>query len=200
MDSDRSSLQIHRCSLPELIVQATETMAPMAEAACVLVEIVPPAHGVNIVFNGDPDRILQLLCNLLSNAIKFSPAGASIRLFSNIMGNDFVLRVEDGGRGIPAEKLETIFDRFQQVEPSDARQKGGTGLGLAICRSIAVQHGGAIWAERNDALVNDRPGTTFTVRIPRLIAASEVMPLPLDPQGAILVVDDDASVRQVVAE
>jgi signal transduction histidine kinase/CheY-like chemotaxis protein len=199
MDSDRSSLQIHRCSLPELIVQATETMAPMAEAACVLVEIVPPARGVNIVFNGDPDRILQLLCNLLSNAIKFSPAGASIRLFSNIIGNDFVLRVEDGGRGIPAEKLETIFDRFQQVEPSDARQKGGTGLGLAICRSIAVQHGGTIWAERNDAQAPGRAGSTFALQLPRITSADDV-PLPVQTPGAILVCDDDAAIRHIVAE
>jgi signal transduction histidine kinase/CheY-like chemotaxis protein len=199
MDSDQSSLQIHRCLLAELIVQATETMAPMAEAACVLVEIVPPARGANIVFNGDPDRILQLLCNLLSNAIKFSPAGASIRLFSSIIGNDFLLRVEDGGRGIPVEKLETIFDRFQQVEPSDSRQKGGTGLGLAICRSIAVQHGGTIWAERNDAKAPNRAGSTFALQLPRITTADDV-PLPIQAPGAILVCDDDAAIRHVVAE
>ena len=58
-----------------------------------------------------------------------------------------LLSVIDQGRGIPADKLETIFDRFQQVDASDSRQKGGTGLGLAICRSIVQQHGGRIWAE-----------------------------------------------------
>ena len=56
-------------------------------------------------------------------------------------------RVIDRGRGIPPENLETIFDRFQQVDASDSRDRGGTGLGLAICRSIVQQHGGQIWAE-----------------------------------------------------
>ena len=198
MDSDRSSMQIHRCSLRELIVQATETMVPMAEAAGVRVEIVPEFHGQPIIFNGDPDRILQLLCNLLSNAIKFSPPGTSIRLHSSTINDDFVLRVEDSGRGIPAEKLETIFDRFQQVEDSDSRQKGGTGLGLAICRSIAVQHGGTIWAERNDDTIPNRPGSTFVLQLPRVTAVEDPSPAPT--AGAILVCDDDAGIRHIVAE
>jgi signal transduction histidine kinase len=55
--------------------------------------------------------------------------------------------VKDQGRGIPADQVEKIFGRFQQVDASDSRQKGGTGLGLAICRNIVQQHGGKIWAE-----------------------------------------------------
>src|SRR3978361_1057332 len=89
MDSDRSSMQIHRCSLRELIVQASETMVPMADAAAVHVQTVPEPNPQNITFEGDPDRILQLLCNLLSNAIKFSPPAASIRLLSSTINNDF---------------------------------------------------------------------------------------------------------------
>ncbi|NJL42343.1 MAG: hypothetical protein HC935_00850, partial [Pseudanabaena sp. SU_2_4] len=58
-----------------------------------------------------------------------------------------LVTVQDYGRGIPSDKLDSIFERFQQVDASDSRQKGGTGLGLAICRSIVQQHGGRIWAE-----------------------------------------------------
>ncbi len=167
MESDHSSLQLQRCSLPELIVQAVETITPMADAAEVYVEVFP-SRGETILFNGDPDRILQLLCNLLSNAVKFSPPGATIRVLTKVIADDFVLRIEDRGRGIPVEQLESVFDRFQQVEDADSKAKGGTGLGLAICRGIAVQHGGAIWAERNDSETPGRLGSSFNLQLPRL--------------------------------
>ncbi len=201
MDSEPGSLQIHRCSLPELLVQAVETMTPMAEAAGVSVEIIPETNGELISFDGDPDRVLQLLCNLLSNAIKFSPPGAPIRALTSTTPTDFVLRMEDAGRGIPADQLETVFNRFQQVDPGDSRQKGGTGLGLAICRSIATQHNGTIWAERNDSATPDRPGSTFVLQMPR-IAIVESLPMApaIKPSGTILVCDDDAGVRHILAE
>lgn len=96
----------------------------------------------------DPDRILQTLTNLLSNAIKFSPRGSTITLKARLLNPDEArLEVHDNGRGIPEDKLDSIFERFQQVDASDSRAMGGTGLGLAICRSIIAQHGGRIWAE-----------------------------------------------------
>ena len=76
------------------------------------------------------------------------------------------MRVLDRGRGIPSEKLASIFDRFEQVEPADAREKGGTGLGLAICRSIIEQHSGAIWAESN-AEHQRGPGASLFFTLPR---------------------------------
>ena len=200
MDSGRAPLHLRRCYLNEIVQQAADTMRSMAEGSEIKFDLVQDPNAEAISFDGDPDRMQQVLVNLLSNAIKFSPRGSTIRAVGGYDGDNLILRIEDAGRGVPADKLETIFDRFQQVEASDARQKGGTGLGLAICRSILAQHGGAIWAERNDNNGSSRAGTTFILRIPRLVAASEVTPLPLDPQGAILVVDDDAGVRQIVAE
>ncbi|MBW4494925.1 MAG: PAS domain S-box protein [Oscillatoria princeps RMCB-10] len=74
---------------------------------------------------------------------------------------ELLIAVADQGRGIPAEKLDTIFERFQQVDSSDSRAFGGTGLGLAICRSIVHQHGGRIWAESTLG-----QGSTFCFTLP----------------------------------
>ena len=112
---------------------------------------------------GDPDRILQALANLISNATKYSPAGGVINLRAkNIDENEAQFEVHDQGRGIPHDKLETIFGRFQQVDASDSRTMGGTGLGLAICRSIIAQHGGRIWATSPPG-----EGATFHFTLPR---------------------------------
>ena len=111
----------------------------------------------------DPDRIVQLLVNLLSNAIKFSAPESTVTVRVEDLGDRVLFEVKDRGRGIPADKLETIFGRFQQVDASDSRQKGGTGLGLAICRSIVQQHGGRIWAE---SVVSEGSSFYFTVPAP----------------------------------
>ncbi|WP_263352341.1 PAS domain S-box protein [Acidicapsa acidisoli] len=106
----------------------------------------------------DQDRILQVLAELVSNAIKFSPPQTIIKLTAQALkrnlerksesGLDEVcIIIEDQGRGIPQDKLDMIFERFQQGDASDSRALGGTGLGLAICRRIVQQHGGRIWAE-----------------------------------------------------
>ncbi len=101
-----------------------------------------------ITVNVDLERILQVLAELVSNAIKFSPPQTIIKLGAQPSGDQEVcIIVEDQGRGIPQEKLDMIFERFQQGDASDSRALGGTGLGLAICRRIIQQHGGRIWAE-----------------------------------------------------
>jgi signal transduction histidine kinase len=74
---------------------------------------------------------------------------------------NILFQVRDQGRGIPPEKLESIFGRFQQVDASDSRQKGGTGLGLSICKSIVEQHGGHIWVE---SVLGE--GSTFYFTLP----------------------------------
>ncbi|NER31148.1 MAG: ATP-binding protein, partial [Symploca sp. SIO1C4] len=110
----------------------------------------------------DPDKVVQILTNLLSNGIKFSPPQSKVWLAVEAKGKEVLFTVKDQGRGIPAEKLESVFERFQQVDVSDSRSKGGTGLGLAICRKIVQEHGGCIWVESELA-----QGSTFYFTLPR---------------------------------
>ena len=111
----------------------------------------------------DRDRTEQTLINLLDNAVKFSPpelhGDAST---PRRWGRSSSSWSRDSGRGIPPDKLTSIFRRFEQVDSSDARDRGGTGLGLAISRSIIERLSGRIWAENNP----DR-GATFKFTLPR---------------------------------
>jgi len=136
--------------------------------------------------------IVQTLTNLLSNAIKFSPAEATVWVSITRQGEEAVVTVRDQGRGIPADKGESVFERFQQVDASDARKKGGTGLGLTICRSIVQQHGGRIWLE-------SRPGegSAFSFTVP-LWQEAESAPMIPNGRPLVLACDDDPSVLEVV--
>jgi signal transduction histidine kinase len=114
--------------------------------------------GVNIETglpkaSADPERTRQVLNNLLSNAIKFTPENGSITVEAsyNRKDNTIEVAVQDTGIGIPEDKLESVFNKFEQVK--DARQQvttaKGTGLGLAIIRGILEQQGGKIWVTSN---------------------------------------------------
>ncbi|MBM3762684.1 MAG: HAMP domain-containing protein [Acidobacteria bacterium] len=115
---------------------------------------------------GDPMRLRQILGNLLSNAIKFTEAG-SVRVHLRPVGEpregrtDYELIVEDTGVGIPADKLEKIFDKFTQADGSITRRFGGTGLGLTITRRIVEMFGGRIWVESVEG-----KGSKFIVQFP----------------------------------
>ncbi len=202
MESGRAPLKLRRCSIQDLAREAVDTMTPMADGSGIHVELTCYAPRDSIYFDADPDRILQVLTNLLSNAIKFSHSGSTVSVQIDADLNSVLLKIVDHGRGIPADKLDAVFDRFQQVESSDASKKGGTGLGLAICRSIIQQHGGAIWAQANLS----GPGTTLWVQLSRSARSSDPTSTShLEPpiergEGLILVCDDDPGIRVVVAE
>jgi PAS domain S-box-containing protein len=141
--SGKAELHYTMCSADDLFRRAAALQ--QTDASKGQLRITFNSQGVNIW--ADPDRILQTLTNLIANAIKFSPAGTEIHLRARrIDADEAEIQVRDQGRGIPEDKLESIFERFHQVDASDSRAMGGTGLGLAICRSIIVQHGGRIWA------------------------------------------------------
>lgn len=143
INSGKVTMEKQHCNAAQLTIQAVDEMRAMAEKAEIKLALKP----VEIQLWADPDRIVQTLTNLLSNAIKFSPANSTVSLSGKLQDSQILFQVKDRGRGIPEDKLETIFDRFQQVDASNSRNQGGTGLGLAICRSIVQQHGGNIWVE-----------------------------------------------------
>ncbi|MGA2251374.1 PAS domain S-box protein [Terracidiphilus sp.] len=151
------AVELKPVQLAEIVQVAIEGVQPVADAAGIQL-----IHDmVRAEISGDADRLTQVLTNLLANAIKFSPAKSSVSVMMRVEDAGVTISVIDEGRGVPQAMLETIFDRFRQVDASDSRQKGGTGLGLAICRTIVTQHGGRIWAERNPMR-----GTTFRFFLP----------------------------------
>ncbi|NJR49107.1 MAG: GAF domain-containing protein [Leptolyngbyaceae cyanobacterium CSU_1_3] len=131
------------CNADDIMTQSVDAMRAMAEKADIILSVVPIAAHLW----ADPDRLIQTLTNLLNNAIKFSPAHSIVQLTAEICTDQILFCVKDQGTGIPSDKLEAIFDRFQQVDASNSRSQGGTGLGLTICREIVQQHGGKIWVE-----------------------------------------------------
>lgn len=156
--SGKAGLHSTMCSANDLLRRAAELEQPRAAKARIQFRFDAGDVGVW----ADPDRILQALTNLISNAIKFSPPGSEIHLSAQTLAEDEAqIVVRDQGRGIPNDKLEQIFERFQQIDASDTRSMGGTGLGLAICRSIVTQHGGRIWACSTPGA-----GTTFCFTLP----------------------------------
>jgi PAS domain S-box-containing protein len=143
ISSGNAELHSAMCAASTLFQRTAGLQDVAADKKDVRFEFHP--NGVEVF--ADPDRILQALTNLVSNAIKFSPAGGTITLSAHLIDEtEARFDIHDEGRGIPPDKLEAIFERFEQVDASDSRAMGGTGLGLAICRSIIAQHGGSIWA------------------------------------------------------
>ncbi len=145
IESGEVQMEKRACSAAALMMQAVESMQPMANQHGVQLSLA--AQSVDHLLWVDSDYIVQALTNLLSNAIKFSAAGSTVWLLAEAQATELLFQVRDQGQGIPDHKLESIFERFQQVDSSDSRRKGGTGLGLAICRKIIERHQGKIWAE-----------------------------------------------------
>ena len=182
MQSGQVALEKTDCAPGELLLQSIDAMRARADAAGVRFEVQSDPNLPRVSM--DADRIVQTLSILIGNAIKFAPSGTTITLSAESVGFKLLIRITDQGRGIPADKLALIFERFQQVDGSDARAKGGTGLGLAICRSIIQQHGGAIWVESDVGR-----GSTFLFTIP--LQDMHSTPARASTEVTVLVCDDD---------
>jgi CheY-like chemotaxis protein len=130
---------------------------------------------ITVPVPGDPDRLLQIAWNLLSNAIKFTPRGGKVQLRLARVNSHVEITVSDTGRGIAADFLPFVFERFRQSDASFAREHGGLGLGLAIAKQLIELHGGSVSVSSGGL----GQGATFTVKLPLMIvhtATSELSP------------------------
>ena len=171
MDSGVERLKMSEFTDSDLIEEVVALMTPLAAETSV--SVVKEIEGVNLL--ADRDRLCQTLCNLIGNAIKFSDPHGTITVSTQADDQEIQVVVSDNGRGIPIDKLDDIFGRFNQVEMSDARDHGGTGLGLAISKQIVEQHGGRIWV---DSVFGE--GSDFCFTVPLASSADEAMSTP-DP-------------------
>jgi two-component system sensor histidine kinase BarA len=174
---EAGAMRLHVASfdVAELIEGAKSYVVPQATKKQVdlRVSVAPDIPEVR----GDREKLRQSLINLLGNAVKFTPAGGAVEvnawLWTGVRRaaeagrfgpeEEQLLRIEvrDTGIGIPADKLEQVFQSFYQVDNSITRQFGGTGLGLAIVKRFVEAHGGEIWVDSSEGV-----GTVFTLLLP----------------------------------
>lgn len=160
LDADSFSLEIGAVEPAAVIGRALDLLEPQAAAA-----------GLELAWKGerdlptvaaDGDRIVQVITNLVGNAIRFTKAGGSIELRTARGPDELRITVVDSGAGIPADRLERLFDRFWRRNDGEGEGgRDGTGLGLWIARGIVEAHGGRIWAESEPGV-----GSRFSFTLP----------------------------------
>jgi PAS domain S-box-containing protein len=171
LEAGKMTLRLANVRLQDLFERSIESVRGMANRSKVNLQ----SSCAELALQADEERMIQVIVNLLSNAIKFSPPDSTVLLTGQMIepkqserGESSVpaleISVTDTGRGIPPAMLDSIFERFKQVEASDSRS--GTGIGLVICKAIVELHGGSIQVS---SVVGQ--GTTFRIRLPHNSAA-----------------------------
>lgn len=158
LDAKEMKLQLQPLDLAALARNTLAQFSSLAESKTIsfqwqLTEPIPPVLG-------DAEKIETIIINLVSNALKFTPSGKQVRVSTKFDNNSFILKVEDTGRGIPANKLPHIFERFYQVEASDSIHAEGTGIGLALVKEYVELMKGIIHVESQPG-----KGTVFTITL-----------------------------------
>jgi two-component system sensor histidine kinase BaeS len=144
--------------LRELLETGRTAHRAQADAAGVTLELDAP---VPVFVTADPDRLRQVVGNLVGNAVRATAAGGSVTLALTPRRELAVVEVRDTGKGIAAQDLPHLFDRFWRADASRGRATGGSGLGLSIARQIVTDHRGTIEVRSTVGV-----GTTFTVVLP----------------------------------
>jgi putative nucleotidyltransferase with HDIG domain len=145
LEEGKMRIKVRPINLVEFIPPLLNSVKPLSDQKQLRLFYQHPPHPVELTL--DPDQFEKVVLNLLSNAMKFTPKGGKITVYVEERDHTAVLTVEDTGIGIPADMLQTIFDRFAQVDGSKSRAQEGTGIGLALAREIVLVHQGQIHAE-----------------------------------------------------
>jgi CheY-like chemotaxis protein/anti-sigma regulatory factor (Ser/Thr protein kinase) len=188
--------------LASVIDEAVQTVHPAAEAKGVLLRAnLPPEIGQ---ITGDHTRLQQIVWNLLSNAVKFTPQGGHVEVSVERVDPHICLTVSDNGKGISADFLPYVFDRFRQSDASSSRRYGGLGLGLALVKYLVELHGGTVEA----ASAGEGQGSTFNVTLPVRAVVTPIKETEGAPDTVkssrelagvrALVVDDENDARELL--
>jgi PAS domain S-box-containing protein len=197
LELEEDPLDVRECAESALDLVAVRASEKKIELGCLLDQDVPAA------ILGDPTRLRQALGNLLANAVKFTEVGEVVLAVTaaEAGGARWKLRfsVRDTGIGIPAERMQRLFESFSQVDTSTTRRYGGTGLGLAISRRLAELMGGKLWVESEEG-----KGSTFHLEILARETAALARPdrlraAPRISGKRLLVVDDSATNREILS-
>ncbi len=203
-------LDVRPVDLPSVIMAAVEAARPAAEAKNIRLQTLLDPHAGLI--SGDPDRLQQIVWNLLSNAIKFTPKVGRVQVRLESINSHVEIVISDTGKGIEAEFLPHVFDRFRQGDQTSTRAHGGLGLGLAIVRQLVELHGGQV----SVASAGEGQGSAFTVSLPFLplrnterrktesrvhprAATGKQLDCPEElKELSVLVVDDERDARELI--
>ena len=204
---ERGALELEHIpfNLLELLQGSVQVFQHSAQQRGLQLELDTQAGLDRLEVQGDPTRIRQILVNLIGNALKFTETGG-IRVETRWQALDnqvlwFSCAVHDSGIGISPERLEHMFDAFQQADTSISRRYGGTGLGLPIARTLAERMGGALRAESQEG-----HGSTFTLEVPLPFSRQAQRSTPDTPaehaqgEGQKVLLVEDNPVNQTVIE
>jgi signal transduction histidine kinase/CheY-like chemotaxis protein len=199
IEAGKMDVFIEDVDIQALVKEVLSIVQPLADKNENVIKVICPVDIGS--FRSDQTKVKQCLLNLLSNANKFTSKGTLTLTVAREAGAGVCLRVSDTGVGMTKEQLGRLFEAFSQADASTTKRFGGTGLGLAITKHFCTALGG-------DVTVESTPGTgsTFTIRLPDQgvapASAESYAPLPVaaDGRATVLVVDDDSTVRCLLAK
>ena len=187
LDRGMFSITTRPQPLAPLLADAVAPLVPLAQEHSVELILTPVSESALC----DGDRVIQAVVNLVGNALKFTPAGGRVTVATSTSDEGVMVSVADEGRGIPADQLGAIFERFHQVRASDHRELTGAGLGLTITKHIVEAQGGRLRVASTVGV-----GSTFWFTLPHVDAVAPQSPSPAEGVSRRAVAPGPSSARR----